>query len=56
VVSDMVSETRGRSSAPLVALDAQGREISRLPFETDTPGTYPCAKPVDFGAGMKACS
>ena len=39
----------------LVARDGQGRQISRLPFDTASPGTYPCDKPADVGGGEKAC-
>lgn len=46
---------RGRRLDELVALDGAGRTISRRSFETVTPGTYPCAKPVELGSGIKAC-
>ncbi|MDQ2911278.1 MAG: hypothetical protein M3R39_09740 [Actinomycetota bacterium] len=47
---------QGHRLYQVVALDALGREMSRRPFATETPGTYPCSKPVDLGAGMKACA
>jgi hypothetical protein len=46
---------QGHRLDELVALDAQGGTISQRRFETDTPGTYPCAKPADLGDGEKAC-
>lgn len=46
---------RGHRLYELVALDAEGREISRRPFATETPGTYPCVEQVELGAGLKAC-
>ncbi|HEY2938805.1 MAG TPA: hypothetical protein VGJ27_03250 [Gaiellaceae bacterium] len=46
---------RGRRLDELVALDAEGREISRRPFSTETPGTYPCADPIELDAGVKSC-
>jgi hypothetical protein len=40
---------RGHCLYELVALDAEGKEISRRSFGTETPGTYPCAEPVEPG-------
>jgi hypothetical protein len=46
---------RGHRLDELVARDLSGRELARQPFESGTPGTYPCEKPIDLGNGAKAC-
>ena len=46
---------KGHRLDAIVALDASGRAIARQPFDTETPGTYPCTKPVELGHGVAAC-
>jgi hypothetical protein len=38
-----------------IALDANGRVLEQQPFRTDSPGVYPCEKPVDQGHGVMMC-
>lgn len=45
----------GHRLEELVALDAHGAVVARHRLDPDTPGTYPCAKPIVVHAGMTAC-
>lgn len=46
---------RGKRLHTIEALNADGKLLARERFETDSPGLYPCEKPVDQGHGVMAC-
>jgi hypothetical protein len=46
---------RGHRLELAIALDVTGRVLERQPFRTDSPGVYPCEKPVDHGHGVMMC-
>jgi hypothetical protein len=46
---------QGHRLKSVLARDSRGQEISRVRFDPEMPGTYPCEKPVDVGGGETAC-
>jgi hypothetical protein len=38
-----------------VAFDQHGRELAQRPYAPDSPGVFPCEKPVDQGYGEMMC-
>ena len=46
---------RGHRLVTAVGYDKNGREVGRSTFRPETPGFYPCAKPKNYGYGVKQC-